>query len=94
MTWHKDLEYTDTLTEANTSATGTKISSMALERKSGMTEVNIKAFIRMLLKKDKESIAGPTVIGTSENGGTICSTDRASSCGMTIVYTWATGKII
>jgi len=57
-------------------------------------EVSIKDSIKMLLKKDKASTAGPMEIDTLENGRTICSMDRASSCGMMIVYIWAIGKII
>jgi hypothetical protein len=33
-------------------------------KKNGMMEVNIKVFIKMLQKKDKENIAGPMVIDT------------------------------
>mgnify|MGYP004531714311 CR=1 FL=1 len=70
--WHKVLEYIDMPMVANMSATGTKINSMDLERKNGMMEVNIKASIRMLPKKDKVSTAGLMEIDTLENGGTIC----------------------
>ena len=72
MIWHKDLVFIDMLMEVSMLDTGIKINSMALERKSGMMEVNIKAFIKMLLKKAKVNIVGLMVIEILENGKTIC----------------------
>lgn len=58
MIWHKDSVFTDMLMGANMLDIGTKTSSMDLEKKSGMMEVNIKDFTKMLQKKVRESIAG------------------------------------
>ena len=44
--------------EASSLAIGTKTSSKASVKKSGMMGVSIKAFIKMLPKKDKVSIVG------------------------------------
>jgi hypothetical protein len=52
--------------------TGTRISNMALEKRSGMMEVNIKVFIRMLRRRVKVNTVGLTVIDILENGETIC----------------------
>jgi len=60
------------LTEASMLDTGTRISNMALEKKSGMMEVNIKVFIRMLRRRVKVNTVGLTVIDILENGETIC----------------------
>lgn len=72
MIWHKDLVFIDMLMEVSMLDTGIKINSMALERKNGMMEVNIKAFIKMLLRKAKVNIVGLMVIDILENGKTIC----------------------
>jgi hypothetical protein len=64
MIWPKVLEYIDMLMEVNMLVIGIKINNMALERKNGMTEVNIKDFILMLLKKDMENIVGQMEIDT------------------------------
>ena len=72
MIWLKDLVFIDMQMEANMQDTGIKISSMDSEKKSGMMEVNIKAFIKMLQKKDRENIAGLMATDTSENGKIIC----------------------
>jgi hypothetical protein len=64
MIWRKVLEYIDMLMEVNMLVIGIKINNMALEKKNGMTEVNIKDFILMLLKKDMENIVGQTEIDT------------------------------
>jgi hypothetical protein len=64
MIWPKVLEYIDMLMEVNMLVIGIKINNMALEKKNGMTEVNIKDFILMLLKKDMENIVGQTEIDT------------------------------
>ena len=58
--------------EVSTLAIGVRISSMALEKKNGMTVVNIRDFIKMLQKKVKVNIAGLMATGMSENGRTIC----------------------
>ena len=72
MIWLKDLVFIDMQMEANMQDTGIKISSMDSEKKNGMMEVNIKAFIKMLQKKDRENIAGLMATDTSENGKIIC----------------------
>jgi len=72
MIWLKDLEYIDMLMEANMLDIGTKTNSMDSERKNGMMEANIKAFIKMLQKKARENIVGQMEIDTSENGRIIC----------------------
>ena len=60
------------LTEASMSATGIKINSTDLAKKSGTTAANMLAFIKMRLKKDKESTDGRTATDISESGETTC----------------------
>jgi hypothetical protein len=62
MIWLKVLEYIDMLMGVSMLVIGIKINNMALEKKNGMMEVNIKDFILMLLKKDMENIVGLTEI--------------------------------
>ena len=62
MIWRKVLEYIDMLMEVSMLDIGIKINNMALGKKNGMMEVNIKDFILMLLKKDMENIVGPMEI--------------------------------
>lgn len=56
--WLKGSVFTSTPTAASTLGTGTRTNSMASEKKSGMIIHNIKAFTKMLPKKDKVNIAG------------------------------------
>ena len=60
------------LMEANMLDIGTKTNSMDSERKNGMMEANIKAFIKMLQKKARENIVGQMEIDTLANGRIIC----------------------
>ena len=72
MTWHRALASIGMPMAANMLAIGTRINSMGLVRKSGMMEANTRAFIKMPQRKVKESIAGQTETGISENGEIIC----------------------
>ena len=92
--WHKDLESIIMPMEANILDIGTKISSMALEKKFGMMEVHSKDFIKMLQKKDRVNITGLIETGMSENGRKICSTEEVFSCGMMEGFSLVIGKTI
>lgn len=72
MIWHKASVYTSMRMEANMWDTGTKTSSMALEKKNGMIIHNIKAFTKMHPRRDKENIAGQMVTDMSANGQITC----------------------
>jgi hypothetical protein len=71
-TWPKDLEYTDTLTVANTLGTGIRISNTDLAKRSGMMVVSMSAFTKMPQKRDKENIGGQMATDISVSGATIC----------------------
>ena len=62
MIWPKGLESINTPMGVSLLAIGIRTSSMALAKKNGMMQVNIKVFIKMLRKKDKVNIAGLMVI--------------------------------
>ena len=73
---------------------GIKINNMALEKKNGMMEVNIKDFILMLLKKDMENIVGLTEIDMQENGIITCLMEKVYLFGTMIDYIQEALKII
>jgi hypothetical protein len=92
--WLKALVFTNMLMGASTLGTGTKTNNMVLEKKSGMTWVCIRDFIRMLQKKDRANTAGLMETAMLENGAKICLTVKDFSFGMMIDFTLETGKII
>jgi len=71
-TWPKDLEYTDTLTVANTLVTGIRISNTDLAKRSGMMGVSMSAFTKMPQKRVKENIGGQMATDISVSGVTTC----------------------
>jgi len=94
MIWLRDLGFINMLMAASMWDIGIKISNMGLERKSGMTLVCIKDSIKMLLRKDKENIAGLMEIGILENGAKICSMEEDSLFGMMKDFSLEIGKTI
>jgi hypothetical protein len=58
MIWLRDLESTNMQMDLSMLVTGIKTSNTVLEKRSGMMEVNTKAFTKMPLKKDKGNIVG------------------------------------
>lgn len=71
-TWPKGLEYTDTLTVANTLVTGIRISNTDLAKRSGMMGVSMSAFTKMPQKRVKENIGGQMATDISVSGVTTC----------------------
>jgi len=92
MTWLKALASTSTLTAANTSAIGTKISSTVSAKKNGMIRVCIKDFIKTLVKKGRANTCGLMATGISVSGVRICLTAKDFSFGMISDFTLVTGK--
>lgn len=65
---------------------------MDLEKRSGTIAPCTKASTKTHQKKVKENTAGQTATDTLVNGHRTCSMEEACSSGMTIAYTWVTGK--
>ena len=92
MTWHKVLVSIGTPMAPSMLATGTKTSSTALERRSGMMEVSTRDSTKMHPKRAKVNTAGQMETDSWENGAIICSMVKVFPYGTTIECSSETGK--
>ena len=101
MTWPRASAFTGTPTEASTSATGTRTSSMDSERRSGTMAASMLDSTKMHQRKARASTDGLMEIGILASGAIICSTAKGCLCGTTIdsisetgTTTWCMAKVL